>query len=346
MGLISLCGKWAWVIIFFSQISLAGAEEIFIVDFDDTLVESRGAFRGNFVTPIRLFRIHDRSTTLEALPEGPEVIEVNGAELYEIKHRLAKGPGKTGDLLKTYRLSTGLEIYPGFYEFRWVDSLVYFDRSRNEHGQNFLIDSFATAEAEGEGWKGLYWDAFAELLSDQERARRVAIVTSRGHDRQDWIEFFSHLQEKGYIRYTPRPEMIHPLGRSEYEPLGPRTDMATRKLNQIEKIVRSLSQIALKEGETAHRVVIAENDGRTMDLIYQRMAELVRRRAYGQLEIYFVHTGYDWEVQESQRPRVSVMTESGAVRELSAVERRTKWLRVDSRRLQSCRANISRLPRP
>jgi len=326
-----------------------GGETLVISDFDNTILETRTAFRGTFQPMVTLFRVEYRSNLVEPAAEGPREVEVPVGILNDLLHLLAKGPNQIGSLVNELELGDGQAVKAGHYELRVPESFRnFYHLSKEEVGFNVLLESFKQAEAaDGAAqWKGLFWAGMVKSLSSADSAKRFVLMSSRAHSRSDWMEFFEYLQSRAYIVHLPSESNIHPLGRREYDALDHRANPANQKAQLVEKYARALEATPLRSGETSHTLVVAEDGAEALNAIYKQLARLVTRRAGAPLKVILVNTGYDWEVRESGRPRVSVITESGGVREPSQEELRKGLVQIDRGRLRSCRNQISQLPRP
>lgn len=303
------------------------AEKLVIFDFDGTLVESREEYHGSFQTPYILYRIDNRSTTLQNAAEGPEEIEISTSDFQKFRKQFGHGPGRTGQTNYKVRLEDGREIYPGEYFLISPKSFRYF--FEGPEGHNYLLENFKTAEQKG-NWKGLYWPLFEQLLSDEEAAKTVGIMTARGQSKKEWKEFFDYLISKGYLKYPPQLDRVYNVSRDEFGAFNPLGSIAKRKLGLFRVIVEPLIRTRLSENDWVlspdgdelqqlHSVVYADDDPEIIRLFFDQMQKYAQNKLLD-AKFSLLNSGLDIDVANTTHPRQMTFREVGTVRLTTAEE--------------------------
>lgn len=91
---------------------------LYLMDFDNTIVEHREEYKGGFDTPHKLYLVERRTDVI--LPDYEEyepIIELSSWDFERVKDKLSKGPGFPGNTIPI-TLTDGRKFIPGIYEQR------------------------------------------------------------------------------------------------------------------------------------------------------------------------------------------------------------------------------------
>lgn len=293
--------------------------EMYLFDFDGTLVEHRQSRDGAFNSKVVIFRNDLRLNLLQTQPSGPKTLVVTQQDLHKISEYLGSGEGRPGAVNREVELQSGLRIRPGEYYMRYPDSYEFFREA--PVGQNYLLESFLEAEARSpEGkWKGAMWDLFQELCSTELGAQKASIITARGHSRAEWAALFDYMQSKGYIKFKPDVRRVFNVSRPEFDRYGAGgaaiggdpTDVAVRKANVVEEILLSLSRVETPEGKL-HTVMVADDEVRNLE----RIASVFQKIAFGnhvRVRMTLASLALKSEIRASIRPEYAVIEPASSI---------------------------------
>lgn len=336
------------------------AETIILLDFDGSVVNFRKDLGGSFETTYRIFRLTYRANTLQAIPSGPEYLDVSGGELFEIRNQLAAGEGKPGTLNKTYTLRSGLKFTPGEYFLKDPES--YFRFFAAPKGSNYLLEDFKAAEARdrsGKSWQGRFWDPMTKILSTQEGANALSLISARGHSHEEWVEFFEYLRSQGYIKFVPKRFMS--ISTREFDRFSLTGDVTAQKMGVAEEV--ALRVLAFKpvtekdlrlnpDGDGMgyyHGLLLIEDDPRTVDAVVHAFRGLAQSKL-APIKFGVFHMGPDQEVKDWGKPRFTILTDDGVYRpargkeilgDLNIPEGKVKTM-SRPRGHQTCRGSVSK----
>lgn len=333
-----------------SQISQEATARFFIIsDFDNTTVETRRTsggrgrrYNGSFETPFVWYRITTRPNGFIEAPEGPLTIEVSPADRHRLETQLARGEGHPGQLGQKARLSSGLEIQPGFYMERNPESFQFFLAS--PEGRNYLLEDFKRAlerETKGEfakgSWQGPFWPYVQQILSSPLTARQFGHTTARGQTYREWREFYQELRRLKLITDLPSlPEvqsqrsLFKNMSRTEFDVLHMGGSISERKAKDLQETALALRRAPVtdedlrlsldgKRQEKLHSIVYAEDDQHSIDRTVELVSDVIRRKLVP-LKVVIYNAGTEQQIIDSGRPRAFVITESGGFRLATPLE--------------------------
>jgi hypothetical protein len=134
------------------------------------------------------------------------------------------------------------------------ESYRYF---RDSRGKNNFLDQVMEAMAGDPAlWRGPSWDAFIEACSRPETARRVTIITARGHSPSKIWAALKKLQEMGIIKYVPPVGNLIPVDHKKF-----RTDESTSARKAVH-MKRFLDEIQKRKVYGKADVVNRDGTGR------------------------------------------------------------------------------------
>lgn len=327
-------------LLIFSVQNLKAASLVF-ADFDDTIVESRKERNGSFQGRYLIFKNVYRSSTLTPEADGDMVIEVSTAEFRELRHLMARGKNDPGVLAEEFELSNGQRIFPGEYEIRDPDTYLYFRPNPEAGGESYLVEAMKKALRNGgDKWQGLYWESMLQILNDPEAAQYFGIITSRGHDSEEWNEFFELLKKKGFIKHLPRTsQLFHDVSRREYDVLSLNANVPLQKMQLLERKARALKDVPLDpvkdlrlnadgDGlEVMHSLTFIEDKPETLVKVFELFRKLAMTNwLKTPIKFTLVLTSTEEEMQRLSRyfgyeiPRALVFTSKGTIRPASQEE--------------------------
>lgn len=304
---------------------VAVAGEFYIFDFDNSLIESRESYQGNFQTPYVLFRREGRQSTIEALAEGPPEVLVDGDELQRLKKSLALDRLTMGDRSRKAKLKNGPSIYPGDYYFDEIASLRYF----GDHFVDSLRIHLEKAQSSPGQWRGPAYSLFQWVMQNKELAQNSLVVSHRAHSEETWTSFFQTLLKQKEITFLPRTSHVFSLGLPEFAVYGKNSE--ERKTQLIYDLsVQDLERIPLSDRdlrwnadgdrkERLHLVVITESQPEILEALVVKIRKLVTGR-HSPIKFVLLNTGTSKQLSASLRPRLSVLRQDGSFRAPKADE--------------------------
>ena len=124
---------------------------------------------------------------------------------------------------------------------------------------------------------GPEWDKFVRATSDKEHAKRVYIITARGHSAQTIYEGIKYLQEIGLIKnYIPRKN-IYPVSNKKFK--GAASSPAATKL-KILKSVFTEAQKQSRKDQVHHTVYFSDDDHKTFDHLHEKITQMRANTSY------------------------------------------------------------------
>lgn len=296
------------------------AKVIILGDWDNTIVENRKENGGTFQTLFKLFRIEQRSTTMQEEVSGPETVWVNHSDLHKIKKYLGKGSREPGAISRRVTLEDGSSICPGDYFIKNPETFENFITYKNE--KNILLEDFQLAEKREprESWQGPFWKYMALILSNEETAKSFGVITARGHSIEQWKELFLYFQKKGYIKYLPNFDLFYNVSLPQYDALSLESNTSIKKSKIVQELGIHLSKLPLAEGETSHTLIFADDEQSTVEMVYDRVHQLTTR-SLGPVQYGVFNFGYQREIREAGRPQFSMIEPKGTYRKATLRER-------------------------
>jgi hypothetical protein len=318
MGLRSTQFFCAIVSLFFS-VNLP-AKVIILSDWHNTLVECRKEYGGTFQTLFKLFRIEQRSTTMQEEVSGPETVWVNHSDLHKIKKYLGKGPREPGALSRRVTLEDGSSITPGEYFIKNPESFEKFITYNNP--VNELFEDFKRAEKlePKNAWHGPFWKYMVLILSNEETAKSFGVTTAAGYSIEQWKELFLYLQKKGYIKYLPNFDLFFNTSHPKFDALSLEGITSVKKSKILEDIGLHLSKLPLAAGETSHTLIFADDEQGNVEAAYDKAHQLTTR-SLGPVQYGIFNFGYQREIREAGRPQFSMIESKGTYRKATLRER-------------------------
>jgi hypothetical protein len=294
-----------------------GPLQVFISDFDDTLIESTEARKGLFATPYVIFKIayHDEYLRIfeDEFKALPEQLIISPKDWEKIKLHLGDGNRQTGNLgngkfspkeawarnPRTGELEPFEESFrPAFYMKMNPDSYKFYGPGERENPLLRDLKSALNRSSEGaqeEKWRGIAWPLMKGFLSHPETAKRFLLATARYHRVEEFMEFFEFLKKQGEIKHLPSeigsslrahaPDFNHLMRYGH--------GTAEKKLEYFERFLDQLSLTPPSAGKNIvhpdgdrlsdlyHTLIIAEDDVRTLKLLVNRF----RQRSAASLEL-------------------------------------------------------------
>lgn len=293
--------------------------EMYLFDFDGTLVEHRQSREGAFNSKVIIFRNDLRLNLLQTQPSGPKNLIITQQDLHKISEYLGTPDGLPGAVNREVELQSGARVRPGEYYLRYPDSYEFFREAPT--GQNYLLEAFMEAEARSpEGrWKGAMWDLFQELCSTELGATKASIITARGHSRAEWAALFDYMQKQGHIKFKPDVRRVFNVSRPEFDRYGSGgaakggdpTDVAIRKAAVVEEILLSLSRVEAPPGRL-HSVMVADDEVRNLE----RIASVFQKIAFGnhvRVRMTLASLALKSEIRVSPRPEFAVIEPASSI---------------------------------
>ncbi len=332
MGKMGLC-----VLLFGLHLGTALGETVWLVDFDQTLVESRREFGGNFRTAYRLFRIDQRANTLQDVASGPRHIDVNPIDYHRIEKDLGRGQGKPGRFRKV-KLEDGTTFIAGEYMLRNPDSFIFYGVHQDEP-RNYLLEDFKAAEKSTGRFQGELWSLMQYALSNKHSSQHFGVITARGHTKKHWMDFFRYLKNKKgksgkhtpYINYLPNPTYIHNTSHPDYDQFDLDWDKAKQKIGVLERTIRDLGRVPVSDSdvrlhpdgkihEKFHTLVYADDNQASLEAAVDLFRQYIWAGVYP-IKFIVINTGLKTEIRQTQRPQYAVMKLDGTFRQASYLER-------------------------
>ncbi len=140
-------------------------------------------------------------------------------------------------------------------------------------------------------WQGPMFSSLVEALNNEESAKNVYFITARGHRRENILEAFKFLQEKGYIKYLPLVDHIWPVtspdlidyysssfGGEKIEVVTP-DNISPSKLKILNNLIGEMENIDVSESASVlspdnpyvhgkyHTVQFSDDDPKTFSLV-------------------------------------------------------------------------------
>lgn len=328
---------WGTVLGICFIVSGAHASSFVFSDWDDTIVESRPEHNGSYQGRYLIFKNRYRATNLSPVPDGKNVILLTSAEFRQVRRYLAQGQNVPGDLLNEFTTQEGVSFYPGDYQI--LDPWSYDFFRPNPEGEGFALQSFREAyETDPEmNWKGIFFDSMIQILNDPEAAKHFGVITGRGHNPDEWQQFFEFLKSEGMIRYLPRAELFHNMARSEYDVLSLDANVVKQKVGILERIARAIKDIPLKdekdlrlnpEGtaiEKMHSLTYVEDKPEIAAAVFRLFQRLAMSRQFP-IKYTLILASTEEEMRRLERhlgfrpPREMVFSRYGDVRQATEAE--------------------------
>jgi hypothetical protein len=114
---------------------------------------------------------------------------------------------------------------------------------RDRPDRNVILDTVRdTVQSKPkEIWQGPAWDVFVKASNDPEQAKRLSIITARGHASNQFRDALGYLSSLGYFKYLPREEYIFNVGGStEKDAQGMPKSIEQLKVEAMLKILDDL----------------------------------------------------------------------------------------------------------
>ncbi len=302
------------------------ARTFLLLDADDTIFESRIERGGVFSTPIRVFRVDERTNTLQPIARGPETVDLSAQDYERLQFLLTREDGIPGSQ-QSFKLESGATIIPAEYRLIAPQSYIFFNEGMD--GTNHLLARFKLAEKqasaeEGKTFKGPLWDLMISCLNDADCAPGFGVVTARGHSRAEWAEFFQYLKDHGYIKYLPDERLIHNVARPEYDRFG--RSITSRKLGLVSEYATLLERSPYSANDLrlnatgdstalSHYLVYGDDHTDIVEGMTERFRSLaMARRGPYTVKFGIVLGGNAKEVRDTGRPQFAIVQPSGTFR--------------------------------
>lgn len=306
----------------------ADAVSLVFSDFDNTLVETRESAGGTFETKFVLFRSEQRATTLQDVPTGPKEIELTPIEFHRNLAYFAKGPGTPGALNREIKLKDGTKVMPGLYYMRNPESFKYFFSTPERN--NVLEDLKDAEKRDPEGhWKAGFWDTMVQYLNHPESARWFGMITARGHDQKDWVEFFEYLKAQGYIKHLPNFRLFHNVSRAEYDQFSLSWKNSEQKKGVLQQVVQHLATVAPTESRLApdgkheepmHFVTFADDNQDTLEAVLRMFQQYAQNKTV-RIKFGIFNMGTQTEITATRRPQFAIIKSDGTFRHATDAEK-------------------------
>jgi hypothetical protein len=316
-------------LLLFVGLTLRGATLIY-TDFDNTIVETRKQFEGTFRTPFVLFRIDDRNSVLERVPDGPEVIEVTPVDYENMRRYLFHKDGDIENRNRVTTLEDGRKVRPGEYTLVFPDSYKYFFDGPN--GENWLLKNYReTVKRDSSAkWQGPFWNQFVQIMGEDDTSRAVRVITARRHTSEHWDELFAAWVKEKHLPRAPITKYFHNVSYEAYDQFSLSRDIADRKALLVHQAINNLGRVPLTtndmrlnpdgtRSELLHYVVFVDDSQETMNRILPLLQDVARtKRIPVKIGVFFM--GLPTTVKESGRPQFSIIKSDGTFRAASPHE--------------------------
>ena len=351
--------QFAYLILFLSiavQANLKKAE-LYIFDWDGTVVEDRNVYKGAHQVPFVLFRINYKGTAYQPDILGPDEIEISYND-YERLTRgtydpitrehidpllLARGEGKLGSI-QEFTLEDGRKIIPGFYYLDPTDSYRYFRESKDVNYYDYFFQKAYKAHKKSKGEmsiKGEAFDLYYKLINNPETINSVYVLTARAHSQ---AEVFAKLKndrdQRKLIAKTVSDDELRSLAQRHYMLMRPEflhyhNRMGVPSLSALKAGVISDLALALlrshptKYVERLHpngeffskgvNLVLLEDRYENLKAMHESLQDIVNRH-YGLLKVTVHNAGRPEDIELLEKPKTYVMTAYNHERELASEE--------------------------
>ena len=141
---------------------------------------------------------------------------------------------------------------------------------------------------------GPCWEDFVNCLSCGEHAKKMTIITARGHSPEEMFEGLKLLKKMKLIKHLPNVENIYPVSYrgpgSEFVASADSTSDAKKKV--LEKIINHAHEEALKCPQEAPREVgFSDDDHGTIEDIKQHLEPLFDSQRWPKVHCVLYFTG-------------------------------------------------------
>ena len=126
-------------------------------------------------------------------------------------------------------------------------------------------------EALESGHFGPEWDLFVQATENQENAKRVYIITARGHSPQTIYEGIKYLKEIGLINHHIPRKNIFPVSHEKFR--GSASSPQATKLKILKKVFKEANDKS-KEYQIHHTVYFSDDDLKTINHLNDKLAKL------------------------------------------------------------------------
>ena len=253
---------------------------------------------------------------------------------FKSQNKLASGEGMPGQL-ELFRLSNGLEFYPGRY--RIDPSITYRYFAPSPGGEvNYLLETLKRALKEPKGrrrLKGSLWPLFESLMVSERGARRTGILTARPNEIDEFVALFNEMRRERLIKNIPNQELIFGATHPNFDRLTRSQAVQDRKFAIVKEILINLMRTRFRESqgrvERAHSVAHPDNpDQRSSGfhvLVLPEDSDWILKKYYKELsfmmssglypvKIILVNGALKEDRLRSAYPDVSVVTTKGLIR--------------------------------
>lgn len=307
--------------------SWAQAATRFFIDFDNTVVETRYGMGGSFVTKFVLFRIGVRHSLLENDLIEPEIIEVTPFDMERMRSELAPNERTPGNIATRFTLSNGSMIIPGHYLIRPFESHIYF-RSHSDPTKNHLLEqlNLALEKTPRDAWKGPFFEVLKTLLSHEESASAVAILTARDQ-KPEFIQFWQRLKDLNYIEHIPNPDLHFGVNSPAFDIYGGYNENAKRKRGVLEDAIKLMLKVPVGEHDMTlapsgrglrpqHSIIFVDDQETNLEQAIELFRRYARMNPNPRVPIKFgvFSMGSETEMRSARRPRFGIMREDGTFR--------------------------------
>lgn len=321
-----------WIFLIFILLSNhLYAVSLFLVDFDNAIVEHREDYKGAFDTLHKVYLVERRTDIVLPNYEQLEpIVEISSWDFDRLYGKFSKGPALPGSMIPI-TLTDGRKIIPGMYEIREVNSYeTYHYFGKSFEGRNYLLEQQKAAEKltknSNREWKGRFYSLFQAILKVPQN--KVMILTMRSHSQRDFKEWGDHLIKKNEI--TRQPDEYRSARSAEMDHYDMEARPAHRKVNfAIEKFQRMLN-IPLTEADTKldhdgktkrplHSLIFWDDSPKTIELFAEKIAPLVRRNP-SKVKVIFLSAETHQSLRKKKYYEQTVITSDGGFRKAKLEE--------------------------
>lgn len=118
---------------------------------------------------------------------------------------------------------------------------------------------------------GPEWDLFVQSTEDKDRAKRVYIITARGHSAQTIYEGIKYLKEIGLINHHIPRKNIYPVSHKKFR--GSAASPQATKLKILKKVFKEANEESKKE-QIHHTVYFSDDDLKTINHLEEKLSSL------------------------------------------------------------------------